>query len=469
MALLNHDFLLSSEIATRLYHEVASHLPIYDYHCHLSAADLSENRRYDNLHELWLAGDHYKWRAMRAAGVEEHFITGAADPFEKFQAWARTVPLTLRNPLYVWTHLELRRYFQIELRLCPRTAREIWQEANRQLGELDTQTVLQRFRVALIGTTDDPSDDLRHHQRLRTLALPTRVYPSFRPDRYLNLTGGDGQAGLERLERAQGCTCQTFGDFLQALERAHDRFHSAGCRVSDHGLMALPHGESSASEAERIFQQVRGGQQVPARDAATFTHFLIRFFGRLDATSEWTQQLHLGAFRNVNSRLFRDVGPDAGGDSIGDARQGPGLAQFLDDLDREDLLPRTILYNLNPADNYLFASMAGNFQRGPTPGKIQWGSGWWFLDQADGIRWQLDALSRLGLLGCFVGMLTDSRSLMSYPRHEYFRRVLCNMLGDDVARGEIPDDWDILSDVVSRICFRNARDYFGLELSETYA
>ena len=469
MDFLDEDFLLTTDIARRLYHNVAAGLPIYDYHCHLSPADLASNRRFNNLYEIWLDGDHYKWRAMRANGVDESYITGNADPYDKFLAWACTVPNTVRNPLYQWTHLELRRYFGIHTLLCEETAREIWEESEQQLKGLDTHTILDRFQVALICTTDDPVDPLDRHTAISESKIDTRVYPTFRPDRALVTTNiTEWNEYLDNLSCAAGVACNDLGGLLQALTVVHDRFAQAGSRLSDHSFSHLPDVAYGDEQAELAFTKARGGENLDVGERDGLAIYLLRHMARLDAGQGWTKQMHLGVVRNLNSRLFELHGADIGCDSMSDFRQGPGLHRFLDGLDKEGQLPQTILYNLNPADNYLFATTLGNYQQGPVPGKMQWGSAWWYLDQKDGMRWQLNALSQLGLLPHFVGMLTDSRSMMSYPRHEYFRRILCGLIGEDTQRGEVPDDFDLLAKLVADVCYNNARTHFGFALSPRY-
>lgn len=470
MPFLHNDFFLTTDTARRLYHDVAAHQPIYDYHCHLSPADIAGNRVYDNLHDIWLEGDHYKWRAMRAHGVDEVYITGNAEPYDKFFAWARTVPATLRSPLYHWTHLELRRHFGIDTLLNEDTAPDIWEEANRQLSSLSTHAIFEKFNVAVVCTTDDPADSLEHHRAIAKLGLGTKVYPTFRPDKAFAISDLDAtHTYRRRLFGANGERGNDLDALLGTLDHAMQRFADAGCKLSDHGLAALPDWGCSPSLAESIYKKTNDWDAATrSGDELRLISFLMQHLGNRYHERGWAMQLHLGAIRNVNTRLFSRLGPDIGCDSIGDAQQGPGLQRLLGTLAGEGKLPRTVLYNLNPADNALFAAMAGNFQAGPTRGKVQFGSGWWFLDQKDGITNQLNALSNLGLLSTFVGMLTDSRSMMSYPRHEYFRRVLCGLLGEEAERGELPDDDDLLAKLVIDICFNNARDYFGLELAARF-
>lgn len=463
---ITDDFLLHSEVARELYHEHAKDQPIIDYHCHLPPDQIAANRRFENLYQIWLEGDHYKWRAMRSNGIDERFCTGDASDREKFDAFARTVPKTLRNPLYHWTHLELLRYFGIDELLDESSAGAVWNAANEQLSGLPVHELLTRSKVAAVCTTDDPTDTLEHHQAIAAGGeLATRVYPTFRPDKALLVDQPEAfNAWTDKLSEVSGIDCGSLGDFLDALKQRHDFFHEMGGRLSDHGMNTVDADDCSEAEARTIYDAARSGNAASPADAAKFRSFLMVFFGHLDAEKGWTKQLHLGAQRNNNTRLLRKLGPDTGFDSIGDQPQAASLARYLDRLDIDDRLPKTVLYNLNPADNYLFATMIGNFQDGSVPGKMQFGSGWWFLDQKEAMEWQMNALSNLGLLSRFVGMLTDSRSFLSYPRHEYFRRILCNLIGRDVENGELPRDMKLLGGMVEDICFRNARDFFGLEL-----
>jgi glucuronate isomerase len=465
-AFIHDDFLLQSDAAKKLFHEYAEHEPILDYHCHLSPKDIAEDRQFNNLFEIWLEGDHYKWRAMRANGVDERFCTGDATPREKFLAWAKTVPYTLRNPLYHWTHLELKRYFGIDALLNEETAPAIWDRANELLAtkEFSAQGILKKFDVKALCTTDDPIDDLSDHAAIAKAGAATRVYPTFRPDKALNVHLPETfNTWVQKLAGASAIKIESFEDFLAALRRRHDYFHEHGCRLSDHGLNHA-FGDAVMGESAKIFDRVRSGLAATAAEHEHFASRLMLYFGRLDAEKGWTKQLHLGAWRNANSKRLRQLGLDTGFDSIGDWSQIPGLGIYLDRLDRDNALPKMIIYNLNPADNYAVAAMAGNFQDGSVPGKIQFGSGWWFLDQKEAIEWQLNALSNIGLLSRFVGMLTDSRSFMSYPRHEYFRRVLCNLLGNDIEGGELPADYELVGEMVRKICFGNVRDFLGLAL-----
>lgn len=462
--LIHDDFLLETEAAQRLYHEYAAVQPIIDFHCHLPPRDIATNRRFTDLFEIWLQGDHYKWRAMRANGVPERFCTGDAPPLEKFRAWAATVPHTLRNPLYHWTHLELVRYFGITESLDERNADEIWAATGELLAtsRLSTHGILQTFSVETLCTTDDPADDLSYHAGLAASDLPTRVLPSFRPDAALAVHRPDFfTAWCDRLAAAANREIRSFVDLLGALDERAGAFHAVGCRLSDHGLDSCPANPCPDAEAAAIFSRARAGLAASPDEQRQYAAVVMRFLGQLYARRGWTMQLHLGALRNANGRLFRALGPDQGCDSIRDCPQAESLARYLDALDSEGLLPKTILYNLNPADNYVFATMIGNFQDGSMAGKLQLGSGWWFLDQQEAMEWQLNALSNLGLLSRFVGMVTDSRSFMSYPRHEYFRRTLCNLLGADMERGRVPKDFGLVGRMVRGICHDNAAGYFG--------
>jgi glucuronate isomerase len=469
MKFIHDDFLLSTRTARRLYHQFAESEPILDFHCHLSPRDIAQNRQFRNLFEIWLEGDHYKWRAMRANGVAERYCTGKADPFAKFQAWAATVPHTLRNPLYHWTHLELKRYFGTDELLDEASAARVWNEANQRLAtpELSCQGILKKFKVTILCTTDDPTDDLSHHRKLATSGFTTRVLPAFRPDRALAVHQPDRfNAWVKSLAEASNTEIRDFNSFLEALKQRHSFFHERGCRISDHGLEQCYADFCAQETAAGIFTKVRQGEAVSPAEHSQFGAFMMLFFGRLDAEKGWTKQLHLGALRNTNTRLLRELGPDTGFDSIGDYPQAAALAAYLNRLESENALPRMIIYNNNPVDNYAFASVIGNFQNEAVPGKLQFGSAWWFLDQKEGIEWQLNALSNNGLLSRFVGMVTDSRSFMSFPRHEYFRRVLCNLLGRDVENGEMPDDEALLGPMIRNICYGNAQRYFGLHGTE---
>jgi glucuronate isomerase len=423
---IHADFLLTTKQARALYHDYAAGEPIFDYHCHLPPQLIADNHQFADLAELWLGGDHYKWRAMRTNGVDERFCTGNATPREKFQAWAETVPHTLRNPLFHWTHLELKRYFGIDELLNGKSADRIWKKCNAKLPKLRVHDLLTMSKVAVVCTTDDPADSLDLHAKIRASKLKTRVYPAYRPDKAM-FVGAPGpyNAWLEKLGGVARMPngIKSFDDLLAALKKRHDDFHAAGCRLSDHGMETALSEPCTPAQAKAVFDAVRSGRAATPEEAARFGSYLMLEFGRWDAAHGWTKQLHLGAIRNNSSRLLGKLGPDTGLDSIGDFPQARALSRYLDQLDSTNQLPRTILYNVNPADNYVFGTMIGNFQDGSVPGKLQFGSGWWFLDQKEGMEWQINALSNLGLLSRFVGMLTDSRSFVSYPRHEYFRRT----------------------------------------------
>ena len=467
MAYLDENFLLHSLTARRLFHEVAKDQPIIDYHCHLSPREIATNHRWANLSDIWLGGDHYKWRLMRANGIDEELITGDSTPREKFQAWAETVPFTLRNPIHHWAHLELQRYFGIDLMLSPATADEIWDRANATLAGADFSThgLLRKFDVRVVGTTDDPADPLDDHHAIAASELKTLVVPTFRPDKALLVDRLDLLAPwLEKIEAVSDSSIIHLSDLLGALQKRHDDFHAAGGRLSDHGLDRLPALHCTDEEAAMIFNRARSGKAASPEEKEKFSFYLMIFFGQLDAAKGWTKQLHLGAFRSINSSMAAKLGPDTGYDTIGDTPQGAALIGYLDALAGAGALPKIILYNSNPRDNYLFACLTGSFQDGTAAGKIQFGSGWWFLDQKNGMELQLDALSATGLLSRFVGMLTDSRSFLSFPRHEYFRRILCNLIGSEADRGELPDDFEALSGLIGDICFANAKRHFEFDV-----
>ena len=467
MSFIHDDFLLSTKTARRLYHEFAAPEPILDYHCHLPPQDVAANRQFRNLFEIWLEGDHYKWRAMRANGVAERYCTGDADPKDKFLAWARTVPATIRNPLYHWTHLELKRYFGIDELLDESSAERIWERANAQLATdgLRAHGILGKFHVKAVCTTDDPTDDLSCHRAIAASGLATKIFPAFRPDKSLNVHLPEVlNPWLDRLAAASNIEIHNFQSFTDALRQRHDFFHAMGGRLSDHGLNHCFGEFATDQEASAIFERARKGQAASAAEQQRFAGNLMLLYGRLDAETGWTKQIHLGARRNNNTRRLREMGPDTGWDSIGDWPQADALGIYLDRLDQENALPKFVVYNLNPADNYAMATMIGNFQDGVTAGKIQLGSGWWFLDQKEAMQWQMNALSNCGLISRFLGMLTDSRSFMSYPRHEYFRRVLCDMFGKDMEAGEIPADDSLVGPVIRNICYGNAKNFLGLQI-----
>ena len=466
---LDENFLLQTETAIELFHEFAKSQPIIDYHNHLPPDQVASNHRFRSLTEIWLLGDHYKWRAMRSDGVAEKFCTGNTSDWEKFEAWARTVPHTLRNPLYHWTHMELKFPFGVKDKLLgPATAKEIYDHCNALLAqpEFTTQGLLRKYNVLVVCTTDDPVDGLEHHAlHARNPKAFTKLYPTWRPDRALAVRNLDvWNDWVGKLEAASGVAIGNLASFMEAVKKRHDFFHQSGCRASDHGLENVVAASYTGKEIEAIFDKARAKKSLSSEEIEKFRSALLHDFAVMDHARGWVQQFHLGAMRNNNTRAARTLGPDTGFDSIGDYPQGTSLARFLDRLDDTEQLAKTILYNLNPADNDLFATVIGNFQDGSAPGKMQFGSAWWFLDQLDGMEKQINALSNMGLLSRFVGMLTDSRSFLSYSRHEYFRRLLCNIIGNDVERGLLPSDRGLLSTLIQDVCFRNARQYFGFEV-----
>lgn len=471
MAFIDDDFLLDTQQAKTLYHEYAKDLPIIDYHCHLPPDQIGENRQFENLYQVWLAGDHYKWRAMRSNGVSEKYCTGDASDWEKFRAWAETVPYTLRNPLYHWTHLELKKPFGITDRLLSGdNAREIWDQCNEMLArpEFSAKGLITQANVKVICTTDDPTDDLRHHRNIAAdTDFGTNVLPTWRPDKAMaaNDTAAYNEY-LDRLGEVADVQINTFDDLMQALQKRHDFFQEQGCRLSDHGLETVYAADYTESEIKSIFNKVRGGTDLDETELEKFYSAMLVEFARQDHEKGWVQQYHIGAIRNNNPRLFRKCGPDTGFDSIGDANYAKPLAKFLGRLDDDNRLAKTVLYNLNPRDNEMIGTMIGNFQDGSAPGKMQFGSGWWFNDQLDGMRRQIEALSQLGLLSRFVGMLTDSRSFLSYSRHEYFRRLLCRMLGRDMVEGLVPNDMAQVGQLIQDVSYYNARDYFPFDVPE---
>jgi glucuronate isomerase len=467
LSFIDDSFLLHSDMARRLYWGHAKNEPILDFHSHLPSAEIADDRRFEDLSQIWLEGDHYKWRLMRANGIAERYCTGDAPPYEKFLAWARTVPLAVRNPLYHWTHLELQRYFGIDQLLDETTAESIWNRANAMLAEprLSAQAILRNFGVSVVCTTNDPCDDLADHQRVNSSQNRFRIYPAFRPDEALGVDRPERfNAWVARLERATKADAGSFSAFLDVLRQRHDTFHTCGARLSDHGLQYCYSRPCTERLAKTIFEKARSGAAATTEEQQQFASFMMLFFARLDAERGWTKQLHLGALRNVRTCGLRDLGPDTGFDCIDDYPQVRAFCRYLDLLDQEKALPKMIVYNLNPADNYAFAAASGCFQDSSIPERVQLGSAWWFLDQKEGIEAQLNALSNTGLLSRFVGMVTDSRSFMSFSRHEYFRRILCDLVGSDVERGELPNDEKLLGGVVRNICFANAREYLGLSM-----
>jgi glucuronate isomerase len=460
---LDEDFLLQTPTAQRLYHEYAKAMPIIDYHNHLPPDQIATDKQFENLTQVWLYGDHYKWRAMRINGVDETYCTGNASDYEKFEKWAATVPYTLRNPLYHWTHLELQRYFGVHEVLSEKNARQVYDVCTAQLQTPDfsVRNLLRKMNVVTVCTTDDPLDSLEYHQQIRQSGFEIQVRPAFRPDKAMNADDPEGlNAYIQKLEALTDRSIASYDDYLAALKQRHDFFAENGCSVSDHGLEQIYAEDYTEAEIKAIFAKIRSRQGLTPQEALQFKSALLFQFALWDHEKGWVQQYHLGALRNNNSRLLRQLGPDTGWDSIGDFSQARALSKFLNRLDENDQLTKTIIYNLNPADNELMATMIGNFNDGSVAGKVQWGSGWWFLDQKDGMIDQMNTLSNMGLLSRFVGMLTDSRSFLSFPRHEYFRRILCNLLGQDVENGELPNDIGWIGKVVQDICYNNARDYF---------
>jgi len=467
---MDENFLLRTETARRLYHEHAYLMPIYDYHSHLSPAEIAEDKNFDNITQAWLYGDHYKWRALRTNGVPEKYCTGDASDEEKFAKWAETVPYTLRNPLYHWTHLELRRYFSIENLLNPDTAPKIYQSASEMLRspEFSVRNLLRKMNVKLVCTTDDPLDTLEHHRKIADDDFEIEVYPTWRPDKAHNAENIDAlNHWIDNLAATTDIHIKDYPSYLDALYHRHTFFHDHGCRLSDHGLDAACAADYTDNQIKTIFNKIRSRGNLDSSEKMRFKSALLVELALMDHDRGWVQQFHLGPLRNCNTRMIRSLGPDTGFDSIGDFEQARPLARFLDRLDLRDQLPPTIIYNLNPRDNELFAAMIGNFQDGSSPGKIQFGSAWWFLDQKDGMTRQLNALSNLSLLSRFVGMLTDSRSFLSFPRHEYFRRILCDLIGRDVENGELPADLSLLGTMVRNISFHNAHNYFPMRLDLT--
>ncbi|MDT8859799.1 glucuronate isomerase [Alkalihalobacillus sp. MEB130] len=462
---IHDDFILNSESAKVLYHDYAKEMPIYDYHCHISPKEIAENRTFSNLSEIWLHGDHYKWRAMRTLGIDERFITGDANDKEKFQAWAKAVPQTIGNPLYHWTHMELKRYFDVDILLNEESSVEVWNHCNQILKNgLTTQKILEKFSVRVVCTTDDPVDSLEYHQTIKqNEAIQTKVLPAFRPDKAVELTRPEFNEYINKLAEVSEIGITKFEDLLKAIEKRAHYFHEHGCRLSDHGIETLPFESASYEEASQIFTKARTGESINSLEEKKYKTFTLLFLGRLYRSLGWTMQLHIGAIRNNNERMFTKLGPDTGFDSIHDFDLARPLNSFLNELDRENELPKTIIYNLNPIHNYVIATAIGNFQSSEANGKIQFGSGWWFNDQKDGMLKQMTDLANLGLLSSFVGMLTDSRSFLSYPRHEYFRRVLCDLVGGWVESGEAPRDYKLLGNMIQNISYNNADHYFEMK------
>ncbi len=463
---LSNDFLLQTKTAEQLYHEHAAKMPIIDYHCHLVPEMVASDHRFKSITELWLGGDHYKWRAMRTNGVDEKFITGTeTSDWEKFEKWAETVPYTMRNPLYHWTHLELKTAFGIEKLLSPKTAREIFDACNEKLNTpaFTARNLMRHYKVEVVCTTDDPIDSLEHHIKTKQDGFEIQMLPTWRPDKAMAVECPTAFiAYIEQLAKVSGITISTFDDMIAALRKRQDFFEELGCKLSDHGIEEFYAEDYTEAEIKAIFNKIYGGKELTHAEILKYKSAMLVIFAEMDWEKGWTQQFHYGAIRNNNTRLFNQLGADTGFDSIGTFNTAKSLSKFLNRLDINDKLTKTIIYNLNPTDNEMIATMIGNFQDGSVPGKIQFGSGWWFLDQKDGMEKQMNALSLLGLLSRFVGMLTDSRSFLSYPRHEYFRRTLCNLLGDDVEKGLLPaSELEFIGQMVENISYNNAKSYFN--------
>lgn len=462
---MDEDFLLKTATAQKLYHEFAKHMPIIDYHCHLSAKKIAENKSFADMTELWLDGDHYKWRALRANGVAEHCITGSATPWEKFESWAAVVPYTIGNPLFHWTALELKRYFDVQETLTARNAAKVWQHCNAlvQTPAFTARGLIEKSNVHVICTTDDPLDDLRYHKALKDEGYVVKVLPTFRPDGALNIELDSFAHWVAKLQQVSNVEINTFEDFLVSLQQRVDYFNEVGCKLSDHGLDTAFYQAYNGAEIDEIFQKGLKNEALTADQIVQFKTAILIELGKMYAAKNWAMQLHIGAIRNNNRRMFESVGPNTGFDSIHDFSYAANLSNFLNALDYTNELPKTIIYNLNPRDNYVIGTMAGNFQ-GDLPGKIQFGTAWWFNDQRDGMVEQIKALANTGLLARFIGMLTDSRSFLSYTRHEYFRRILCDIIGDWVENGEYPADFELLQQVIEDICYNNVKQYLDLEI-----
>ncbi|MXV49480.1 glucuronate isomerase [Pedobacter sp. HMF7647] len=461
---LDENFLLQNKTAERLYHEYAKSLPIIDYHNHLIPEQIANDINFENLTQAWLYGDHYKWRAMRANGINENFITGSASDVEKFQKWAETVPYTMRNPLYHWTHLELQRYFGISELLSGKSASAIYENATEKLKSpaYSIKGLIRKMNVAALCTTDDPLDTLEYHQQIAGDGFEVKVLPAFRPDKAMNADDVYAlNTYINKLEEVADASISNFAEYLAALKSRHDYFAANGCSVSDHGLEQIYAEDYTDEEIETIFSKIRSGQSISTYETLQFKSAMLVYFAWWDHEKGWVQQYHLGALRNNNRRMLSLLGTDTGWDSIGDFSQASQLSKFLNKLDSTDQLAKTIIYNLNPADNELIATMIGNYNDGSVAGKVQFGSAWWFLDQKDGMIKQLNALSNMGLISRFVGMLTDSRSFLSFPRHEYFRRIVCNLFGEEVENGELPNDIEWIGKLIGDICYNNASNYFN--------
>ena len=464
-AFMDDNFLLHTKTAQYLYHEHAKIMPIYDFHSHLPVEDIANNINFDNIGQAWLAGDHYKWRLMRTNGIPEQFCTGNATDYEKFQKWAETVPKTIRNPLYHWTHLELRRYFNIEDLLNPTTCKTIYDHCSNLLKtpEYSIKNLVDGMNVKLICTTNDPIDSLEFHKKIKNDGYEVKILPTFRPDKAMNVEDNVSFMNyIHQLGEISEMTIENFSSLIEAIDIRHKYFHDNGCRIADHGVDQLYAKEYSDQDIEIIIHKILSNKELSDIEISKFKSAFLHEVGRLNHKRGWVQQFHIGALRNVNTRLYNKLGPDIGCDTIGDYNMSENMAKFLDHLDQSNELAKTVLYNLNPRDNELFASMIGNFQDGTFPGKIQFGPSWWFLDNIEGIKKQINSLSTLGLLYHFIGMTTDSRSFLSFPRHEYFRRILCNIVGNDIEKGEIPADMNLLGEMIENICYNNAANYFKM-------
>lgn len=459
---INDNFLLENKFAEELYHNYSKNQPIIDYHNHLNPQFIAEDKIFDNITQVWINGDHYKWRAMRTLGINEQFVTGNGSDKDKFINWAKTVPYTMRNPLYHWTHLELARYFDIYDLLNEKSAEKIYIETTEKINSqaYSTQNLLKKVNAELVCTTEDPIDSLEFHQKLTKNPIGTKMSTAFRPDKAILISNDGYNAYLDTLGDVSGIAIHTYADLCSALKKRIEFFNENGCKLSDHGLDQINFEEFTESEVNAIFKKKRENRIISPEEALKFQSAILLFLSESYHELGWVQQFHLGALRNNNARMHRILGPDTGWDSIGDYPQAQKLSSFLNALDSKDKLTKTIIYNLNPADNEVMATMIGNFNDGSVRGKVQFGSGWWFLDQKDGMTKQLNALSNMGLISCFVGMLTDSRSFLSFPRHEYFRRILCNLLGDEIKRGELPNDMEWIGKLVSDISYNNAKEYF---------
>ena len=459
---INDNFLLNTKLAQELYHDYAKDMPIIDYHCHLPPDEIANDKQFTDLTELWIEGDHYKWRGMRALGIEEGLISGNASNLEKFKKWAYTVPYTIRNPLYHWSHLELKRYFNVSELLTPDSAKRIYTHCNELIvtPEFSARSLVKKMNVKVICTTDDPLDPLSHHQKCLADGYEVQILPTFRPDNIIEIDKEGFTDYIEKLSAITSVEITSFEMLLDAVKSRVDYFHTNGCRLSDHGLSFVYAEEFTIGQANSIMKKRLNKEKISEKEALLYKAAILHHLGKMYADKEWTMQMHLGAIRNVNESLLIRIGANAGVDSIGDYSHAVALGRFLNKLNNEDSLPKTILYNLNPSNNEVFATMAGNFNDEGIKGKVQFGAAWWFLDQKDGMTKQIDALSNMGLLSCFVGMLTDSRSFLSFPRHEYFRRILCNILGNDVQNGELPNDVKWLGKIVQDICYNNAEEYF---------